>query len=471
MPCGSKVKIFNAFSGEVNNMTRQYFGTDGIRGTVGQAPITPDFVMRLAHAVGRVLKKTEARPTVLIGKDTRISGYMLESALESGFNSAGVDVVLMGPLPTPGVAYLTRTLRASLGVVISASHNPFADNGIKFFSAKGTKLSDEWELAVEAELEQPPVWAASADLGRSRRLDDASGRYIEFCKSTFSNDLTLRGLKIVVDGAHGAAYLVAPKVFHELGAEVISIGCAPDGLNINHEVGATHPQALVAAVKAHGAHYGVALDGDADRLQLVDADGRLFNGDEILYLMVKERLSRGGTSESKRSGETVPGVVGTLMTNMAVELALRARAVELVRAKVGDRYVLEELEKRGWLLGGEGSGHLLALDKHTTGDGIVSALQVLQACVRSGKSLAELLSDVTLFPQVLINVRLKPGQDWKSNARMEQETRAVEAELGDTGRVLIRASGTEPLVRVMVEARDAVQAKVCAQRIADTLAA
>ena len=452
-------------------MTRQYFGTDGIRGTVGQAPITPDFVMRLAHAVGRVLKKTEARPTVLIGKDTRISGYMLESALESGFNSAGVDVVLMGPLPTPGVAYLTRTLRASLGVVISASHNPFADNGIKFFSAKGTKLSDEWELAVEAELEQPPVWAASADLGRSRRLDDASGRYIEFCKSTFSNDLTLRGLKIVVDGAHGAAYLVAPKVFHELGAEVISIGCSPDGLNINHEVGATHPQALVAAVKAHGAHYGVALDGDADRLQLVDSDGRLFNGDEILYLMVKERLSRGGSSESKRSGETVPGVVGTLMTNMAVELALRARAVELVRAKVGDRYVLEELEKRGWLLGGEGSGHLLALDKHTTGDGIVSALQVLQACVRSGKSLAELLTDVTLFPQVLINVRLKPGQDWKSNARMEQETQAVEAELGDTGRVLIRASGTEPLVRVMVEARDAVQAKACAQRIADTLTA
>jgi phosphoglucosamine mutase len=452
-------------------MTRKYFGTDGIRGTVGQAPITPDFVMRLAHAVGRVLKRTETRPTVLIGKDTRISGYMLESALESGFNSAGVDVVLLGPLPTPGVAYLTRTLRASLGVVISASHNPFADNGIKFFSAKGTKLSDEWELAVEDALEQPPVWAESANLGRSRRLDDASGRYIEFCKSTFSNDLTLKGIKIVVDGAHGAAYLVAPKVFHELGAEVISIGCAPDGLNINHEVGATHPQTLVAAVKAHGAHYGVALDGDADRLQLVDAEGRLFNGDEILYLMVKERLSRGGAAASKRAGEAVPGVVGTLMTNMAVELALKARAVELVRAKVGDRYVLEELEKRGWLLGGEGSGHLLALDKHTTGDGIVSALQVLQACVRSGKSLAELLADVELFPQVLINVRLRPGQDWQSNARMEQETRAVEAELGETGRVLIRASGTEPLVRVMVEARDAAQAKACAQRIADTLAA
>jgi phosphoglucosamine mutase len=303
-------------------MTRKYFGTDGIRGTVGQAPITPDFVMRLAHAVGRVLKRTESRPTVLIGKDTRISGYMLESALESGFNSAGVDVVLLGPLPTPGVAYLTRTLRASLGVVISASHNPFPDNGIKFFSAKGAKLSDEWELAVEEALEQPPAWAESANLGRSRRLDDASGRYIEFCKSTFSNDLTLKGVKIVVDGAHGAAYLVAPKVFHELGAEVISIGCAPDGLNINHEVGATHPQTLVAAVKAHGAHYGVALDGDADRLQLVDGDGRLFNGDEILYLMVKERLSRGGAVESKRAGETVPGVVGKLMSNMAVEIAL-----------------------------------------------------------------------------------------------------------------------------------------------------
>jgi phosphoglucosamine mutase len=450
-------------------MTRKYFGTDGIRGTVGQAPITPDFVLRLAHAVGRVLKQTEARPTVLIGKDTRISGYMLESALESGFNSAGVDVVLLGPLPTPGVAYLTRAQRASLGVVISASHNPFADNGIKFFSAQGTKLSDEWELAVEAALEHAPVWAESANLGKSRRLDDAAGRYIEFCKSTFANDLTLKGVKIVVDGAHGAAYQVAPKVFHELGAEVISIGCAPDGLNINHEVGATHPQALVAAVKTHGAHYGIALDGDADRLQLVDAQGRLFNGDEILYLMVKERLSRGGSAVSKRAGEAVPGVVGTLMTNMAVELALKTKGVELVRAKVGDRYVLEELEKRGWLLGGEGSGHLLALDKHTTGDGLISALQVLQACMRSGQTLTELLADVTLFPQVLINVRLQPGRDWKANAALTEVTHTVENELGKTGRVLIRASGTEPLVRVMVEARNAQQAQACAQRIADTL--
>ena len=451
-------------------MTRKYFGTDGIRGTVGQAPITPDFVLRLAHAVGRVLKQTETRPTVLIGKDTRISGYMLESALESGFNSAGVDVVLLGPLPTPGVAYLTRAQRASLGVVISASHNPYPDNGIKFFNAQGAKLPDAWELAVEAALDTPPVWADSASLGKTRRLDDAAGRYIEFCKSTFPNHLTLKGIKIVVDGAHGAAYHIAPKVFHELGAEVISIGCTPDGLNINDKVGATHPQALVEAVKEHQADYGVALDGDADRLQMVDAQGRLFNGDEILYLMVKERLSRGGRVASKRAGDAVPGVVGTLMTNMAVELALREKGVELVRAKVGDRYVLEELEKRGWLLGGEGSGHLLTLDKHTTGDGLVSALQVLQACVRTGQTLAELLADLTLFPQTLVNVRLQPGQDWTANTRLPLETKAVEAELGSNGRVLIRASGTEPLVRVMVEARDAVQAQACAERIAATLA-
>ena len=441
-------------------MTRQYFGTDGIRGTVGQAPITPDFVLRLAHAVGQVLKKSEARPTVLIGKDTRISGYMLESALESGFNSAGVDVVLLGPLPTPGVAYLTRAQRASLGVVISASHNPFADNGIKFFSAQGTKLPDAWELDVEAALELAPVWAESANLGRSRRLDDAAGRYIEFCKSTFANDLTLKGMKIVVDAAHGAAYHIAPKVFHELGAEVIAIGCAPDGLNINKDVGATHPAALVQAVKENKADFGVALDGDADRLQLVDAKGRLYNGDELLYLMADDRLGR---------DENVPGVVGTLMTNMAVEVALKKRGVQFVRAKVGDRYVLEELEKNKWILGGEGSGHLLALDKHTTGDGLISALQVLQACVRSGKSMADLLKDVTLFPQTLINVRLAPGQDWKSNTKLAEAAKAVEAELGDTGRVLIRASGTEPLVRVMVEARDAAVAQRSAERIAETL--
>ena len=438
-------------------MTRKYFGTDGIRGTVGQPPITPDFVLRLAHAVGRVLRQTEDRPTVLIGKDTRISGYMLESALESGFNSAGVDVVLLGPLPTPGVAYLTRAQRASLGVVISASHNPFADNGIKFFSAQGSKLPDAWELAVEAALEEAPVWVDSASLGKARRLDDAAGRYIEFCKSTFAGDLTLKGMRIVVDAAHGAAYQIAPKVFHELGADVVSIGCAPDGLNINHEVGATHPDALVRAVRANHADVGIALDGDADRLQMVDGAGRLYNGDELLYLLARDRMGR---------DELVPGVVGTQMTNMAIEVALRERGVKLVRAKVGDRYVLEELTRHGWLLGGEGSGHLLALDKHTTGDGLISALQVLQSCVRNDQTMAELLEGVQLFPQVLLNVRLQPGQDWRANTRLAQETAAVEAELGDGGRVLIRASGTEPLLRVMVEARDAAQASACAERLA-----
>jgi phosphoglucosamine mutase len=387
---------------------------------------------------------------------------MLESALESGFNSAGVDVVLLGPLPTPGVAYLTRAQRASLGVVISASHNAYPDNGIKFFSAQGTKLPDEWEAAVEAALQEPPAWADSANLGKARRLDDAAGRYIEFCKSTFANDLTLRGLTIVVDAAHGAAYHIAPKVFHELGAEVVGIGCAPDGLNINDKVGATHPEALVAAVRQHGADFGVALDGDADRLQLVDSTGRLFNGDELLYVMAQDRLAR---------GEKMPGVVGTLMTNMAIEVALKARGVEVVRAKVGDRYVLEELESRGWLLGGEGSGHLLALDKHTTGDGLISALQVLQAIARSGKSLAQLLEGVQLFPQTLINVKLEAGQDWKKNEVLAGETRKVQSELGDSGRVLIRASGTEPLLRVMVEARDANVAKKTAERLAQAVRA
>ena len=441
-------------------MTRKYFGTDGIRGTVGHAPITPDFVMRLAHAVGRVLRQTEKNPVVLIGKDTRISGYMLESALESGFNSAGVDVVLLGPIPTPAVAYLTRARRASLGVVISASHNPFDDNGIKFFSAKGTKLSDEWEIAVEKLVDEPPVWVSSAELGKAKRLDDAAGRYIEFCKSTFSNEFSLKGMKIVVDAAHGAAYQIAPKVFHELGADVIAIGCSPDGLNINKDVGATHPEALVAAVKLHQADYGVALDGDADRLQFVDATGRLYNGDELLYLMVADRIAR---------DEVVPGVVGTLMTNMAVELAIKAKNIEFVRSKVGDRYVLEVLQEKKWLLGGEGSGHLLALDKHTTGDGLISALQVLQACVATGQTMAELLSEVVLFPQVLINVRLGKDQNWQANAQLAQAIQEVEAELGQTGRVLIRASGTEPLVRVMVEARSAEVAQRCAEKMAATL--
>ena len=441
-------------------MTRKYFGTDGIRGTVGQGAITPDFVLKLAHAVGRVLKAKEERPTVLIGKDTRISGYMLESALESGFNSAGVDVVLLGPIPTPAVAYLTRAQRASLGVVISASHNAFQDNGIKFFSAQGTKLPDDWERAVEAALEEPPVWAESASLGKAKRMDDAAGRYIEFCKSTVPHAFTLKGLKIVVDGANGAAYHIAPDVFHELGAEVVRIGCEPDGLNINKDVGATHPQALLEAVKAHGADYGVALDGDADRLQMVDATGRLFNGDELLYLIASDRLRR---------GKPVAGVVGTLMTNMAVELAFKRLGVGFVRSAVGDRYVLEALENQGWILGGEGSGHLLVLDRHTTGDGLVSALQVLNACVSSGQTMAQLLSDVVLFPQTLLNVRTKPGANWKGSERLAAESKAVETELGETGRLLIRASGTEPLLRIMVEARDAHQALSTAQRLVDAV--
>ena len=441
-------------------MSRIYFGTDGIRGTVGQSPITPDFMLRLGHAVGRVLKADDPKPTVLIGKDTRISGYMIESALEAGFASAGVDVLLTGPLPTPGVAYMTRALRLNLGVVISASHNAFPDNGIKFFSARGEKLPEEWERRVEAALAEPPQWVDSAGLGKARRLDDARGRYIEFCKGTFNSELTLKGLKIVVDAANGAAYHVAPDVFHELGAEVIAIGCSPDGTNINAGFGATAPDALVAAVKANGEHYGVALDGDADRLQLVDAGGRLYNGDELLYLMVTDRLAQ---------GLPVPGVVGTLMTNLAVELAIRERGVDFVRAKVGDRYVLEELLARGWQLGGEGSGHLLALDKHTTGDGIVSALLVLQAACRTDRSMSQMLELVSLYPQVLINVRVQPGTDWSVNPKMVEVREAVTRELGNTGRVLIRPSGTEPLVRVMVEAQVADQAQDCADRLAATL--
>ena len=442
-------------------MGREFFGTDGIRGTVGQAPITPDFMLRLGHAVGRVLRQHSQRPTVLIGKDTRISGYMIESSLEAGLASAGVDTLLTGPLPTPGVAYLTRALRLDLGAVISASHNGYQDNGVKFFSSRGEKLPDVWEMAVERMLAQPPQWVDSASLGKAKRVEDARGRYIEFCKSTVGNDLSLRGMKIVIDAAHGAAYHVAPDVFHELGAEVITIGCSPDGININAGFGATAPQALVRAVAEHGADYGVALDGDADRLQLVDRHGRLFNGDELLYVMVMDRLSQ---------GQAVPGAVGTLMTNMAVELALAKRGVELVRAKVGDRYVLEELSARGWLLGGEGSGHLLALDKHTTGDGIVSALQVLQAVRRAGCQVADLLREVTLFPQELVNVRLADKTDWKDNHSLVKQIHAAEVELGATGRVLIRASGTEPVLRVMVEAREGAVASRLAKVLAQSAA-
>ena len=445
-------------------MARKYFGTDGIRGQVGMSPITPDFVMRLGYAAGRVLAKdnvTGTRPTVLIGKDTRISGYMLEAALEAGFSAAGVDVMLAGPMPTPAIAYLVRALRLQAGVVISASHNPFQDNGIKFFSEHGTKLPDSVELSIEEAIDQPMDCVSSEKLGRASRLRDAQGRYIEFCKSTFPNELDLRGMKIVVDCAHGAAYNVAPHVFHELGAEVVSIGATPDGFNINAGFGATAPKALSAAVVEHKADLGIALDGDADRLIMVDAKGRVYNGDELLYLMVRDRMSTG----------PVAGAVGTLMTNMALEVAFKELGIGFARAKVGDRYVLEVMQERGWLLGGESSGHLLALDKHTTGDGIVSSLQVLSALRRSGKSLEACCSELTLFPQTLINKRVAPGFDWTKDAAMVAEKEAVERELGDTGRVLIRASGTEPLIRVMVEAKNAEIAESMARRIADKLAA
>jgi phosphoglucosamine mutase len=445
-------------------MARKYFGTDGIRGQVGLAPITPDFVMHLGYAAGMVLAKDYAsggRPTVLIGKDTRISGYMLEAALEAGFSAAGVDVMLAGPMPTPAIAYLTRALRLQAGVVISASHNPFQDNGIKFFSAHGTKLPDSVELSIEEAIDQPMSCVPSDKLGRATRLRDAQGRYIEFCKSTFPNELDLRGLKIVVDSAHGAAYNIAPHVFHELGAEVISIGASPDGFNINAGFGATAPKALSAAVVEHKADLGIALDGDADRLIMVDATGRVYNGDELLYLMVRDRMATG----------PVAGAVGTLMTNMALEVAFKELGIGFARAKVGDRYVLEVMQERGWILGGEGSGHLLALDKHTTGDGIVSSLQVLSALKRSGKSLEACCAELQLFPQTLINKRVSPGFDWTKDAAMVAEKEAVERELGDSGRVLIRASGTEPLIRVMVEARNAEMADSMARRIADKLAA
>lgn len=442
-------------------MSRKYFGTDGVRGRVGLSPITPDLVMKLGYAAGKVLTKTESsssKPVVLIGKDTRISGYMLEASLEAGFSAAGVDVMLAGPMPTPAIAYLTRALRLSAGVVISASHNPYDDNGIKFFSNKGNKLPDAVEAAIEAQLELPMECVPSEKLGKAKRLSDAEGRYIEFCKGTFPTQQDLRGMKLVVDCAHGAAYHIAPKVFHELGAEVVAIGNQPNGLNINDGVGATAPAALVEAVKTYGADLGVALDGDADRLLMVDAKGRIYNGDELLYAMAKDRLAVA----------PLDGVVGTLMTNMALEVALREMGVGFARAKVGDRYVLEVLQERGWLLGGEGSGHLLCLDKHTTGDGIVSALQVLSALKHSGQTLDEITADLALYPQTLINIRVPQGFNWQQEAILGEKAR-VEAELGNAGRVLIRASGTEPLIRVMVEAKEAALAEVMARRIADKL--
>ena len=394
----------------------------------------------------------------MIGKDTRVSGYLLEAALEAGFAAAGVDVMLCGPIPTPGVAYLTKALRLSAGVVISASHNPYQDNGIKFFSAKGDKLSDDFELAIEAELENPIGCVSSKELGKAFRLDDAAGRYIEFCKSTFPGDLNLKGLKLVVDCANGAAYHTAPHVFHELGAEVISIGVSPDGRNINDGCGATAPAALIAKVKEEGADLGIALDGDADRLQMVDSTGRLFNGDELLYVLAKDRIDR---------GQQLGGVIGTLMTNLAIENAIKGLGIGFERANVGDRYVLELLKQKGWLIGGEGSGHLLCLDQHSTGDGTIAALQVLAAMSQNKKSLSELLNTVKIFPQVLLNVKLKPGYDWKSDEVLNKQITKVEADLKDTGRVLIRASGTEPLLRVMVETQSADVAMNAAKSIAD----
>ncbi|WP_213294416.1 phosphoglucosamine mutase [Paraburkholderia sacchari] len=445
-------------------MGRRYFGTDGVRGKVGELPITPDFVLRLGYAAGKVLAgaagESRSRPSVLIGKDTRISGYMLEASLEAGLSAAGIDVMLAGPMTTPGIAYLTRALRLSAGVVISASHNPYFDNGIKFFSADGNKLPDEVETQIEAQLELPLDCAPSEQLGRARRLDDAGGRYIEFCKSTFPQAFNLRGLKLVVDCANGAAYDIAPHVFHELGADVIPIGVSPNGFNINDGVGATAPDALVRAVRANHADLGIALDGDADRLQIVDAQGRLYNGDELLYVLVKDRIATDGK---------VDGAVGTLMTNLAVEQALERIGVPFVRANVGDRYVLEQLRERGWLIGAEGSGHILSLDRHTTGDGIVSALLVLAAMKRSGQTLAELLDGVTLFPQKLINVRIAQGADWKGNAEIQKAIADAQTELKGKGRVLIRASGTEPVLRVMVEARDELDTVQYAESIADTV--
>jgi phosphoglucosamine mutase len=443
-------------------LSRKYFGTDGVRGRVGDYPITPQFVMHLGYAAGKVLARENheqgERSAVLIGKDTRISGYMLESALEAGLIAAGLDVYLAGPIPTPAVAYLTRALRLQAGVVISASHNPFEDNGIKFFSGNGTKLPDEVELAIEAELDNPMQTNPSDSLGKAKRIDDAVGRYIEFCKSTFPADMNLRGLKIVVDSAHGATYHIARNVFHELGADVIAIGAQPDGKNINDGYGATAPDNLRKAVVEYKADIGLALDGDGDRLVMVDAEGKLYDGDQLLYIIAKHRHSLG-----KMQG----GVVGTLMTNLAFEHAMQKLDIPFARAKVGDRYVMELMQQKGWQLGGENSGHIICLDKHSTGDGIVSALQVLHALRMKQQTLAQAAQDLVMYPQVLINVRVT-GKAASLLERPEVKAVATEAEkaLNGKGRVLLRPSGTEPLLRVMVEGEDGVQVKQWAERIA-----
>jgi phosphoglucosamine mutase len=452
-------------------MSRQYFGTDGIRGKVGETPITPDFMLKLGYAAGQVLAadadaihkgKKAGKPAVLIGKDTRISGYMLESALEAGFAAAGCDVLLVGPMPTPGVAFLTRALRLSAGVMISASHNPFDDNGIKFFSGDGMKLPDAVEAAIEKAIEAPLDCKPSISLGKARRVEDAAGRYLEFCKSTFPNALNLNGMKIVVDCANGAAYDIAPKLFYELGAEVIAIGDRPDGLNINAGVGATHTKSMSAKVVEVGADMGIALDGDADRLMMCDASGRVFDGDQLLYAVVKDRHT---------SAQLKGGVAGTLMTNFAFEKKLAAMNVPFARAKVGDRYVLEMLIERGWECGGENSGHILCLDKHTTGDGMISALQVLAALARNNTSLADYVADLVMYPQVLINIRTESKFDFAASPAVKRAVADAEASLAGTGRVLLRASGTEPLIRVMVEGENRAQVETLARQIADVVEA
>ncbi|MDQ8022356.1 MAG: phosphoglucosamine mutase [Moraxellaceae bacterium] len=445
-------------------MSRKYFGTDGVRGRVGESPITPEFVMRLGYAAGVTLVAREQmrpgqHPAVLIGKDTRISGYMLEAALEAGFAAAGVDVILAGPIPTPAVAYLTRALRLQAGVVISASHNPYYDNGIKFFSAGGAKLPDAVEAEVEAHLDEPMGCVDSATMGRARRIDDAAGRYIEFCKSSFPNELNLRGLKIALDCANGAAYQIAPKVFHELGAEVVSVGVEPNGLNINDGVGATAPKSLSEAVLRAGADIGISLDGDADRVLMCDRTGELYDGDKLLYVIARAQQGEGRLS----------GVVGTLMSNLGFENAIRDMGVDFHRAKVGDRYVLELMQEKGCKLGGENSGHIICLDRHTTGDGIVSALQVLAALRQNGETLAEACKALVFYPQKLINVRMTAGFDWASDADIAAAKRAADEELGREGRVLLRPSGTEPLLRVMVEGADGAKVERLARSIADVV--
>ncbi|HDU8315093.1 TPA: phosphoglucosamine mutase [Proteus mirabilis] len=438
---------------------RKYFGTDGIRGKVGDSPITPDFVLKLGWAAGKVLARHGSRK-IIIGKDTRISGYMLESALEAGLAAAGLSASFTGPMPTPAVAYLTRTFRAEAGIVISASHNPYYDNGIKFFSIDGTKLPDEVEEAIEAEMEKPITCVESAELGRANRIVDAAGRYIEFCKGTFPNENNLNGLKVVVDCAHGATYHIAPNVFRELGAEVITIGCEPTGININDECGATDVRMLQKRVLEEGADVGLAFDGDGDRIIMVDHKGLKVDGDQILYIIAREAL---------RQGQLRGGAVGTLMSNMGLEIALKQLGIPFVRAKVGDRYVLEKLQDKGWRLGAENSGHIILLDKTTTGDGIVAGLQVLSAMVRNHMSLHDLCSGMKLLPQILVNVRFTGNHDPLQSTEVQQVAKEVEAELGGKGRVLLRKSGTEPLIRVMVEGENEEQVTAMANRIADAV--